>query len=179
MLNNIELDSLYNGLPTLTENMGRMLTESALYCLTVHKHLSGVELSIYESLNQKVIISWGIDLDNRAYHTYKDHEEVTEWGATCIGILLSLRFTKYNTVQRSAKGGGFDYWVGDNQSDDSLPFQKMAKLEISGVFSGSKSKLSYRTTQKKKQISKSESPSFTSIVSVIEFSAPMATFIHE
>jgi len=74
-------------------------------------------------------------------------------------------------VERSKKGPGFDYWLGDG--DDDLLFSGKARLEVSGILSGSANKISARFRQKKQQIKPSDhlAPAY---VAVVEFGNPTA-----
>jgi hypothetical protein len=74
-------------------------------------------------------------------------------------------------IERSKKGPGFDYWLGED--DDDLLFYGKARLEISGLLLGSQSKISTRVKQKKNQIKASDhlAPGY---VAVVEFGEPTA-----
>jgi hypothetical protein len=73
-------------------------------------------------------------------------------------------------VERSKKGRGFDYWLGD---DDDLLFVGKARLEISGILSGSKAQIAARVKEKKGQLKPSDylAPGY---VAVVEFGQPAA-----
>ncbi len=172
----LELEKLQNGLPTLTENMGKFLSESALFCLTRYNHESGVTLPVKNDQFVEINLEWNFQLDERATYTYRDLEEVTEYGATGIAILLSIIFTDNNTVERSFKGGGFDFWLGKKEEDAELPFQRMARLEISGILKGTVSELNSRTKLKVAQTNVSDNTGYSAYICVIEFSNPMANF---
>lgn len=108
----IQLDKLRGKLPTLTSAMGQYLSEAAVYCLSQHNHTNGSKLHVLDDLHQDVQLVWTFNLDNRSQYTHCDLQEVTEYGATGIAILLSIEYTEHQTIQRSAKGDGFDYWLG-------------------------------------------------------------------
>ena len=103
----IELNSLRNGLPTLTSAWGSFLSEAGQYCLTRAAHQSGTILKLIN--DDKIIqLIWDNQLDNRSEYSYGDDEEATEYGAICISILLAIKLTEFNTVIRTYKGSGFD-----------------------------------------------------------------------
>jgi hypothetical protein len=101
-------------------------------------------------------------------------DEATEYGAMGLAMLLLIKLTKYTIVERSMKGPGFDYWLGDK--DDKM-FQKKARLEISGIFHGDDSQFKTRINQKFKQTNISDKCGFDCFVSVIEFGKPKASFL--
>jgi len=76
----------------------------------------------------------------------------------------------YEVIQRSRKGTGFDYWMGD---ESALPFQNKARLEISGIRKGGESDIKTRVKQKLKQTNQSDGK-LPAYVIVIEFGRPVA-----
>jgi hypothetical protein len=78
-------------------------------------------------------------------------------------------------VERSAKGLGFDYWLGNDGEDDDGDelFAKRARLEVSGILSGPRSQAQARLRQKREQVKPSDhlAPGY---VAVVEFGTPIA-----
>jgi hypothetical protein len=169
----VKLDDLEEGLPTLTSRNGSQLAEIALYCLRRKSHDSGVITCVADGTETECQIDWELTLDERSLGSYGDPDEATEYGATAIAILYSLKLTGQKTVQRSAKGDGFDYWVGDYRNSDDPPFQHFARLEISGLMNADKAKVKKRYREKRQQISVSDHMMIPRIVFVMEFSVPM------
>ena len=169
----VKLDDLEKGLPTLTSRNGAQLAEMALFCLRRKPHESGVTTCAADGTEVDCQIDWGLTLDERSSGSYGDLEEVTEYGATALAILYSLKLTGQNTVQRSAKGNGFDYWVGDYNNSDAPPFQHFARLEISGLMTANQAQVKRRYREKRQQISISDHMLTPRIVFIMEFSAPM------
>jgi len=170
----ILLDELEKGLPTISSKNGTQLAEMALFCLSKNKHNSGVSSEKVEGNCQECNIKWNFQLDPRTEGSYKDIDEVTEYGATAIAILYAIKLTGQNTVERSAKGNGFDYWVGTHESWDDSPFLHTTRLEISGIFHGTPSKVKERYKVKQKQITKSDYLLSPKIVFIFEFSKPLS-----
>jgi hypothetical protein len=76
-------------------------------------------------------------------------------------------------VERSVKGTGFDYWLG-NKDYDGLPFQKgTSRLEVSGILTGTKTQIDSRIKQKKDQIAPTDHIA-RGYVAVVEFGIPVA-----
>jgi hypothetical protein len=170
----VKLDDLEKGLPTLTNRNGSQLAEMALYCLKRKPHDSGVTTIAVDGTEAECKIAWELALDGRSSGSYGDLEEATEYGATALAILYSLKLTGQNTVQRSAKGDGFDYWVGDYKDSDDPPFQHFARLEISGLMTANQAQVKRRFREKRQQISISDHMMTPRIVFIMEFSAPMS-----
>lgn len=178
-MNYLDLDQLNEGLPTLTSNWGRFLSEAALFCLTQNQHTNNVDLHILDRQDQIYKIRWGFTLDDRASSSYADHSEATEYGATCIAILLVINITDNKTIERAVKGNGFDYWVGNVDDNQNLLFQRKARLEISGIMKGNESNVKSRTKEKINQTDISDNMKIPAYISVIEFSKPMASFVEK
>jgi hypothetical protein len=173
----INISELNNGLPTITPGYGRGMAEAAVFCLQKNSHKSEeCILNCIKTLNDDTEyfqLVWD-ELDSRAESTYGDLEEATEHGAMGLAMLLSVKLTKYTTVERSMKGTGFDYWIGDKDGD---MFQKKARLEISGILKGDNAQFKSRMNQKFKQTNISDNWGFDCFVSIIEFGKPQASFL--
>jgi hypothetical protein len=59
-------------------------------------------------------------------------QEASEYGAYGVAITLALELTETAQVERSAKGTGIDYWLGDGRDERGI-FQRTARLEVSGI----------------------------------------------
>jgi len=117
-----------------------------------------------------VSLSWS-PVDEQQRRCYNDLQEATERGACAIAILLIQKATGKIVIERSRKGTGFDYWLGDHD-DDQLMAGK-ARLEVSGILEGDSAIMSTRVKQKKDQIKVTDhvAPGY---VGVVEFGAPKA-----
>ena len=178
-MNTLKLDTLREGLPTLTERFGSFLAEAGLYCLELGGHRSGVKLTVKGSENDIFSVFWEGHMTNKMAYSWGDLEEAVEYGATCIAILLTIKKTNYTTVVRSVKGTGFDYWVGDENDDHDLPFQGKARLEISGIRKGDDSLVNRRVNVKIQQTNRSDHTGFPAYIVVVEFSNPMSKFVEK
>jgi hypothetical protein len=110
-------------------------------------------------------------VDDQQRRCYNDLQEATERGAYGVAILVVREVTGKVVVERSKKGPGFDYWLGDG--DDDLLFSGKARLEVSGILSGTASQIAARVKQKKDQIKPSAhlAPGY---IAVVEFGNPTA-----
>lgn len=166
----LNLFALSEGMPGLTTACGTSLAEAAAVCLEDRKHQSGVSFRLFGMKTEQFPLEW-LPVDEQDRRCYADLQEATERGAYGIAILLVRDLTGKVVVERSKKGPGFDYWLGDDD-DDSL-FAGKARLEVSGILAGNRGQVQTRVNQKKEQIKPSAAlaPGY---VAVVEFSAPTA-----
>lgn len=76
-------------------------------------------------------------------------------------------------VERSKKGTGFDYWLGQK---DQRPFQNKARLEVTGTLESSASQVEYKAKKKLKQTDRSDGE-FPAYVVVVEYSIPLSKVV--
>jgi hypothetical protein len=105
--------------------------------------------------------------------TYNDLPWATEMGAYGIAILIVKAVTGKKAIERSKKGPGFDYWVGETD-DDELIFSNKARLEVSGILNGTDSEIAARLKNKRAQVQVSNHLDVPAYVAIIEFGQPQA-----
>jgi hypothetical protein len=168
---NMNLMTLAEGMPGLTSASGQVLAEAAAVCLEHRKHQTGVRL-LRAGLNPGDLhVEWPpVDEQNR--RCYADMQEATERGACGVAILVVKETTGMVVIDRSKKGTGFDYWLGE-KDHDGLPFDGTSRLEVSGILAGTKGQIDSRIKQKKDQMKPTDhlGPGF---VAVVEFGTPIA-----
>jgi len=125
----IELTALQEGLPALTPAAGLQLAEAAAICLEEQGHGREIVLNVSGTWVRRYRLIRPAVTDQMR-RCYNDADEATEWGACGIALLLLHYLTGFAVVERSRRGTGFDYWLGEG---DTSPFQRKAKLEESGV----------------------------------------------
>ena len=168
---------LQNGLPGITPALGTALAEVAGVCLESQGHGGYAHLRVLGYVNKVYYMSWP-RVTKQAYRTWADSQESTEYGATAIAVLLAKKETGYSVIERSAKGTGFDYWLGDE--DDDAPFQSKARLEVSGILNAGQNDrhaervVRTRTREKIKRIQTISSSQLPAYVIVVEFGQPIA-----
>jgi hypothetical protein len=74
-------------------------------------------------------------------------------------------------IQRSRKGTGFDYWLGD---ESYMPFESKARLEVSGIRNGDQKVVTARVRAKLMQTEVSDVTSLPAYIVVVEFGHPVA-----
>ena len=169
----LDLNELKQGMLAITPAYGETLAEAAGVCLESQGHIQGVELRVIGYASNLYSLYWPTITD-QTRRTWNDLQEATELGAMAIAVLLSGKEIGYSAIQRSVKGTGIDYWLGDG---DDPHFQNKARLEISGILKASgdnvERAVKARVNQKLRQAERSAG-SLPVYVIVVEFGSPLA-----
>lgn len=147
-----------------------IFAQAASICFHFNKFENSTILEIEGYKNTKIRLTWQ-PVDQQMIDNWKDLQEATEYGATHIAILMIEELTHLKVIQRSPKMTGFDYWLGKEKSG-SL-FQKLARLEVSGILKGTESQVNRRLKEKIKQTEKSDHIKLPAFISIVEFSMPV------
>ena len=166
----LDLNELGDGLPAITPSFGKALAEATGVCLESQGHAVLTQITIRGHVSIEHPLVWP-QVTEQILRTWNDPDEATEYGATGIAVLLARQELGYLVIERSVKGTGIDYWMGDES--DALSFERKARLEISGIRSGSSSAVRDRVRQKLQQTTPSDG-SLTAFVIVVEFGTPLA-----
>ncbi len=151
----------------LSKSWGVFLEEAASYCLENQGHNHRIHMAVDGDVGDNCMVVRRA-INESAQKSWQDLQEATEYGAYGIAILLIFKFTEYTSIERSCKGPGFDYWVGINNS---MLFQKQARLEVSGILNGSDSAITYRLGQKIEQVNRIRH-ALPAFVIIVEFGKP-------
>ena len=108
-----------------------------------------------------------VDVQNMFYSAKLLHQSKVDYGR------LLREITGKKAIERARKGAGFDYWIGDTD-DDELIFSKKARLEVSGILSGTDSNIAARLRTKLDQVKPSDMSGFPAYIAIIEFGQPKA-----
>jgi hypothetical protein len=127
---------------------------------------SGTYLLMYAEVTEQMRRCWN------------DREYATEQAAYGIALLIMQGLTNLTVVERSRRGTGFDYWLGEATALGEQPFRKAARLEVSGIRSGSEQQIRARATLKMKQVCSVNAP-VPAYVAIIEFSRPLAWIVNQ
>ena len=175
ILRSIALYALANGgIPMLSSTAGGCLADAACVCLDDQKHFSGAPIAVSGDFEEMYELVWSASTDQMR-RFWADDELATQWGAEGVAILLVLELTDLTVIERSCKGTGFDYWLGQATSD-ALLFQNKARLEVSGIRNGTDAALNQRVKQKIEQTRRSDG-ALPAYVIVVEFSRPRCRVI--
>lgn len=146
----MNLDELCNGMPGLTQSLGEVFRDAASVCLAHNRHVSDTELTVEGSLNDHAYsVKWPTPT-KQVTAAFGDLSEAVEWGACGVAALLMFHLTELVVVERSAKGSGFDFWLGE--PDDEPLFQEKTRLEVSGILNGSSTAVRERVKRKVEQM---------------------------
>ena len=165
----IDLNELNSGLPAISPAFGSCLAEAGGVCLAAQGHQFDKEMLVQGTHQKSFRLRWP-QITQQVLNCWNDLESATEHGAMGVAILLIRKLAGYSVVQRSRKGTGFDYWLGH---DDGIPFQNMARLEVSGIRKGDERTIKTRVRQKLKQVAKSDG-SLPAYIVVVEFGTPIS-----
>ena len=168
----LDLNELASGdIPAITPALGAMLAEAAGVCLESQGHSQGVRLSIDDDSGNGYTLVWPSISAQQADDAWTDDEYTTEHGAVGVAALLAKEEIGYEVIRRSAKGTGFDYWLGDITT---RPFQDKARMEVSGIRQGDTHALNARVNEKLSQMSRSDNMNLPGYAVVVEFGQPIA-----
>ncbi len=170
------LENLSTGSPGITRACGTGLAEAACVCLDHQGHTSPTSMKIRGQVMAEAAVTWQIPTD-QARRCWADLEVATEHGACGVASLLLREISDLQVVERSKKGTGFDYWLGD-KDDPAALFQGKARLEVSGIRNGSDSVVATRVRQKLRQTERSEG-TLPAVVIVVEFSRPQCRVVEK
>lgn len=169
----IDVTDIKKGLPGISSIAGSQLYEAFEVCMHLSDHREDVCLPVEGLFLDNIDVHWNDCYNEQKARTYADMQYTTEHGAICLSVMLTLSLTPYTVIERSRKGTGIDYWLGDKQT---VLFQKKARLEVSGIFKGDDDILKKRHAVKVKQTAKSDSLLLPAFISVVEFSMPKVMF---
>lgn len=167
----ITLDDLRQegGIAGLTRDVGSFYAEAASVCLDYQGHSSPAPMEVFVQESQTAetrMINWRAP-DDRAKRNWNDLQEATEYGPYGVAALVWCK-PRGLKMERATKGTGIDYWLTDGPL-----MQRSARLEVSGILSGSRRSVRARVKKKLSQTEKSAGK-FPVTVVVVEFSQPLA-----
>jgi hypothetical protein len=170
----LRLTDLKENAHELTPVFGEALAQAAAVCLDDQGHTSGRSLALKGDFSGSCALRWRRS-SKKARRTWNDLEVATEYGAYGVATLLVWRYAHLKVVERSRKGTGFDFWLGDGSGTGTL-FQNKARMEVSGIRKGDEDAIRRRTAAKITQ-TKRTSSSLPTFVVVVEFSSPQSRVV--
>lgn len=171
----MNLASLMEGIPALTPALGGTLAEAAAVCFANQGHDETCLLQVQWEAEQRPFTLHRPLVSETMLRSYRDMQETTELGACGVAVLVVREIIGYTVVERSVKGTGFDYWLGTvNSSPSGLePFERKARLEVSGILQGGTKIAEARIREKIFQTRRSAGD-YPAYLVVVEFGTPMA-----
>jgi hypothetical protein len=150
-------------------------SEAASVCLAYHEHKQEIPVRIVGDLEAEFLLSYQ-EVTEQIQNSHDDLEDATEEGAYCIAMLVIEHLTELQTVKRAKKTTGIDYFLGKKDKTEIL-FEPVARLEVSGILKGNKSKINQRIREKEEQIKQSNLMNLPVYIVVVEFSKPIVNVI--
>ncbi len=133
----IDIDSLKNGIPVMTEGLFGIHKESCIVCLGSNGHYSGVELElIFDNKKDSCKVLYTGKFTQRLIKSYADKNKTTDYGACAIALLLIREYTDFVAEQAANPiGNGIDYYLTNKNEnyDDDLFYNYSGVLEVSGI----------------------------------------------
>lgn len=166
----VDLPELGQGMPGLSPEYGLVMAQAASVCLDDQGHTNPVTLAVVGDQDANVNVTWQ-PVTEQHRNTWNDGPFATEQGAYGIAILVVRKLRGLTVLQRSRKGGGFDYWMGIGE--EAGLFVGMTRLEVSGIRRGTPKDIQARVAVKRRQISTSFGDG-GELVAVVEFGSPKA-----
>ena len=171
----LDLETLRAGILGLTPEICAFCLQACTVCLADSNHVNGVNVVLSETYSDNIQLNWISVVDEKIIRSWGDMQEATEYGATAIAILLAKELTQYTCIERSSKGTGFDYWLGEE--DNIGLFQGKVRLEISGILSESTTNtLEQRVRSKEKQTNITAYTNMKAHICITEFSNPKCAY---
>ena len=138
-------------------------------CLESQGHQQGKDLQVQGDFSNTYSLHWP-PVTEQMLRCLNDSEVATEHGAMGIAVLLVKSLVGFSVLERSRKGTGFDYWLGE---DEDAPFQNKARLEISGIRKGDDAAVKNLVNKKKRQTNRSDGTGLPAYTVIVEFSQPV------
>jgi len=171
-LRKLASSDLIKGIDAINPVIGAFIAQGLAVCLDSHSHMNGVELKVKGDFSEAFEVYWDKpnDLVKLGWANLK---VASEHGACAVAVLLIRKLTRFTVIETACNGTGIDYWLGYRSN---LPFQRKARLEVSGIHKGTTGTVNARVAQKLNQTQQSAGllPAY---VVVVEFSKPESKVI--
>lgn len=129
----LSLDTLAIGIPALTNALASVYKEACIVCLSRYSHRTGVLMQVQNrDVAQQSILNWNGEMTDDLSRSYVDQNKTTDFAACGIALLLVRETTEFTAIEQSNTGTTIDYYLGPKTDDDTLIFNRTARLEVSG-----------------------------------------------
>lgn len=171
----MDLEKLKNGVMGLSPTICTHFMHACAECLDHHGHADEISFSKTNDPETSYNLMWSKNPEE-VKRGLKDMQEVTEWGATAIALLMAEQESECSIAERSAKGTGIDWWLGEDDDDYGI-FQKKARLEISGILAENKNNtIEKRVKEKIAQTKVSNNTGLKAHISITDFKSPKTQY---
>jgi hypothetical protein len=153
---------------------GSYLAEAAAFCLDHNGHTHPVLLSLSGDYEESAVLEWS-EVDRASLsRSHGDLKRASEDGAYGLAIVVATETTGIPNVMKAPQGTGFDYWL--TRGDDRKNFFE-ARLEVSGLLTGTVAEVSQRYKVKSAQVTRSDDTRLPAYICIVEFGTPEARLI--
>jgi len=171
----LDLGELGARAPFLTPSAAGFYEENAVVCLVHNGHRSGTPLQVAAGGESSGIdLRWSEERAGTLHRCYADLVKATEFGACAIALLLIHELTPFVAVEQAMRGTTVDYYLAESATDDTLVFNRSARLEVSGILAAAKGNTVAARLDSKRHRHKPESD-LPTLVAIVEFGLPQAT----
>ncbi len=120
--------------PALTSSFAGLMQEAVVMCMSEYQHLSGVSCDVRDlkEVLTRTQIVWAIELTDNIVRAFGSATAAAELAGEGIAILAILTMTSYTIIERSIKGTGVDFWLGDEANTTEDVIQREARMEVKG-----------------------------------------------
>lgn len=171
----LSLDILLEQVINLSKTRSLLYYETAIVALRKNKFQSGVKIKITGSIEEEVQLTWSIPVSIATINTYKDEQQLVNYGAIGITMVVLKNLFDFKVFEESPQGTGIDFWAvqGEVDINDAHIYDHNSRIEISGIFrANDKNTINARLSKKKKQIKASNRTSLPAWIVIVEFSSP-------
>ncbi len=174
----IQLEALAQKAPVIPEEAVPFYKQNCMVCLDNQGHQSGVALHVDKDGEYKefAIVWLGEVTDQMRQNQYTDLVKATDFAACTIALLLISELSPYQAIEQSIIGTTIDYYLIPREQDETLIFNRAARLEVSGILYESESNTVTRRVREKLKRLKPEGD-LPDYVIVVEFSKPRSQVV--
>ena len=103
----LNIESLKNGIPFITDGYFALYKEKCMVAFTNQGHSSGVELSVEtDDKKEAVTVVWDGNVTQQLTDSHADSKKTTEDAACAIALLLVREYTDYTAYKTKNTGSG-------------------------------------------------------------------------
>lgn len=192
----LELNDLTAGNnPGITPEVGAALAQAGAVCLESQGHAPGAPLTVRGDYDNSYQLGW-TPVTPQARRSWNEDNRATEYAAAGISALLANREIGQTVIAQARKSSpqyptGFDYWLGDDQTDSVSDAERAAtailsdtladanlvarsRLEVSGIRRADDKAIRARVKRKLRQMKPSDVLGLPGYVIVVGFGSALA-----
>ena len=165
------LKSLHDGIPVIPEEAVGFYRQNCIACLDSQGHKAGVVLDVTNTDGScsSLPVVWDGQVTAELKHAYADLVRATEYAACAMALLIVRETTEFTAIEQASRGTTIDYYLGYKTDVEDLIFNRVARLETSGILHETASNNTPGRVQEKKLRLKVGLPA---LIAVVEFGQP-------